>query len=618
MSIIPSLGTATTGINAFQNGLTVISDNIANTDTTAFKENDILFSELISQFTQVGGARYQTGRGALVDIVRAPFKQGALEQTGNNLDLAIEGDGFFMLKDPLEAPIPFFSRAGAFHVDSKGFLANTNGLLLQGSTVTVDPVTGKATAGAAAGAIDLSKVIALPKATTKINATLNLFSGEPDPATNLDGLIPAPPGDIVGGTFSINGVDLGDITAGVDNLITAINAASTTTGVQADEDSLDFLKLTNLNGGPIVISLNSDADPDIFDKTGLQNGSFQSDGGKILTGTVTGSGGAGEAKIAIGEDSKFKTELRAGDIIVLGNKGYIVQSIESDTQLTVTEDIDSDLVGLTAPASVRNATFSSPVTVFDSLGVDHLINVSFIKLAPVVTSVEDPSTGIVTTTSVKNQWGWSAIVGKNDNKNGAFDQVQATGVMTFTSAGLLDPKTPVTSNFTTGGFDFKGGAALNQQIAFNFLGTKADGSDGATQFGTLSASAVIKQTQDGESAGVLQTLSVDSQGVINGLFTNGTTQALAQLLLATFPNNDGLVRVGGNSYIQSKESGDPLLAAAGSGGRGKITSNALEVSNVDLTKQFVKLITYQRGFQANSRVIVTSDEVIQEIVNLKR
>jgi len=624
MSIIPSLGTGTSGINAFQNGLTVVSDNIANTDTTAFKENDILFSELISQFSQCGGARYQTGRGTLVDIVRAPFKQGEIEHTNNKLDLAIDGSGFFMLKSPGESPIPFFSRAGAFHLDSKGFLVNPDGLQLQGTTVTVDPATGKVTAGASAGPIDLSKRIAPPKSTTEVKSTLNLFAGEPDPNTFLNGVIPSAPDDIFGGTFSINGLDLGDISGGVDNLIAAINSFTEITGVHADEDSFDFLKLTNPSGGPIIISLDVNADPDIVAKTGLQSGSSQGNGGKILTGTVTASGVPGEEKVAIGADTKFKTELVPGDMLVLGDKGYIVQSIESDTQLTVTEELNTVLIGVTLSASGRNATFSSPVTVFDSLGAAHLIQVSFIKMAPLSTT--DPTTNV---TTVMNQWGWNAVVSKNDNgnvdSNGAsFDQVQATGVMTFGSDGLLDPQALVTQNFTTIGFDFKaptefkGSPAQNQAITFDFLGVRADHSDGVTQFGGGTGSTVIKQTQNGFSEGVLQNLSIDSKGFINGIFTNGTTQSLAQLLLSTFPNEDGLIRVGGNNYIQSMVSGDPVLAAAGSGGRGTITSNALEVSNVDLTKQFVKLITYQRGFQANSKVIMTSDEVIQEIVNLKR
>ncbi|MBI3358442.1 MAG: flagellar hook-basal body complex protein, partial [Nitrospirae bacterium] len=571
------------------------------TDTTAFKENDILFSELISQFAQVGGARYQTGRGALVDIVRAPFRQGTLEQTGNSLDLAIQGEGFFMLKDPLESPIPLFSRAGAFHVDNKGFLANPDGLQLQGFTVTVDP-SGKKTVGAAAGAIDVSKVVSLPKATAKISAALNLFSNEPE-ATVVNGEIPTDSVAILNDSVSITGIALGAGAAGVDALTTAINTETGSTGVVAEVTDTGFLKLTNLNGGPIVIELNTDpktGDPDILAKTGLQNGDFQSAGGVVLTGLVTGSTGD---VVVTGTGTKFKTELRPGDTITFGEKAYIVQSIESDTELTVTEAIDAAVAGTSEKATGHAAAFSSQVKVFDSLGNDHLVTVSFVKTAP---------TGEAT-----SEWRWSAIVGTDDNNNNIdSDQVQATGVLTFKSDGLLQDATTVEAFASTGGFDFKGGAALDQAIAFDFLGTKANSSDGATQFGGLSA--VLKQTQDGFSSGALQNLSVDSKGFINGLFTNGTTQTLAQVVLATFPNQDGLVRVGGNSYIQSKESGNPLLTAAGTAGIGTITSNALEVSTVDLTKQFVKLITYQRGFQANSRVIVTSDEVIQEIVNLKR
>lgn len=629
MSIMPSLGTATSGINAFQNGITVVSDNIANADTIAFKENDILFSEMISQFVHTGGPRFHTGDGATVEAIRAPFKQGTKDLTGNSLDLMIEGSGFFELKSPTDSPISFYSRAGAFNIDKDGFVVNPAGLQLQGAAI--NPLTGTAGGGAVA-AINLSNIFSPPKQTANVFSTINLFAGEADPFTFVNGIIPTAvtPTDITTGSIFINGIDLaqfGDIPATVDDLIVAINSEAMValTGVRADETSGEFLKLSSINGGPIVIKLDTDVDPDIAAKTGLQNGFAQGKGGSILTGTVTAESGQ---TVITGAGTRFKTELRPGDIIVLGDKGYTVDYIESDTQLRVTEDIIPDLAGQSTIASVRGATFASPVTVFDSTGAAHSINLTFIKLAPFVETVTDPVTGLDVTT-VKSQWGWSAIVSKNDNaiKTGdsvAFDEVQATGVMTFTSDGLLDVNNLPFQ--TSNGFNFKAPPtsialpAQDQQIAFNFGGVRIDGSDATTQFGGGATSTIVKQSQDGHSEGALMkgNLTVDGNGIITGLFTNGTSIGLAQLLLSTFPNEDGLVRVGGNAYIQTTASGAPVLATAGSGGRGKVVSGALENSTVDLTKQFVKLITYQRGFQANSRVITTSDEMIQEIINLKR
>jgi flagellar hook protein FlgE len=640
MSIMPSLGTATSGINAFQNGITVVSDNIANADTTAFKENDILFSEMISQFSHTGGPKFHTGEGATVEAIRAPFKQGTKDLTDNSLDLMIEGSGFFELKSPTDSPISFYSRAGAFHIDKDGFVVNPAGLQLQGAAI--NPLTGTAGGGAVA-AINLSNIFSPPKATAKVNSTINLFAGEADPFTFVNGIIPTAvtPTDITTGSIFINGIDLaqfGDIPATVEDLIAAINLDDmfALTGVQADVASGEFLKLSNVNGGPIVIKLDATVDPDIAAKTGLQNGFAQGKGGSILTGTVTAEP---TQTIITGAGTRFETELRPGDTIVLGDRGYTVDYIKSDTELRVVENIIPDLTGQNAIASARGATFATPVTVFDSTGAAHSINLTFIKLAPVQIPVLDPVTGEpkidpITGEEIsafQGQWGWSAIVSKNDNvikvndnDTVAFDEVQATGVMTFTSDGLLDVNNlPIQ---TSNGFNFRATAtskalpAPDQEIAFNFEGVRLDGSDATTQFGGGSASTIVKQSQDGHSEGALMkgNLTIDGNGIITGLFTNGTSSDLAQLLLSTFPDEDGLHRVGGNAYIQTTESGAPVLATAGSGGRGKIVSGALENSTVDLTKQFVKLITYQRGFQANSRVITTSDEMIQEIVNLKR
>lgn len=164
------------------------------------------------------------------------------------------------------------------------------------------------------------------------------------------------------------------------------------------------------------------------------------------------------------------------------------------------------------------------------------------------------------------------------------------------------------------------GATPNQAIAFNF-GTSVTtdggaGTDLSTQFGA--ASGLVQQSQNGFGAGALQTFSVETNGMINGRFSNGQVRPLAQLALARFPDPLGLVRTGKNTFAESGTSGQPLVGAATSAGLGRVLANTLELSNVDLGESFIDMIAAQRGFQANSRVITTSDEVLQELVNLKR
>lgn len=151
-------------------------------------------------------------------------------------------------------------------------------------------------------------------------------------------------------------------------------------------------------------------------------------------------------------------------------------------------------------------------------------------------------------------------------------------------------------------------------LAIDF-GTVGDVS-GLSQFAAPST-AVIKE-QDGYTMGDLERFSIDQNGLVTGAFTNGVTLTLAQMTLADFNNPAGLIRTGDNMYGVSANSGGPVLGFADEGSQSKITSGALEMSNVDLAQEFTSMITAQRGFQSNARVITTSDEMLQEIVTLKR
>jgi flagellar hook protein FlgE len=141
---------------------------------------------------------------------------------------------------------------------------------------------------------------------------------------------------------------------------------------------------------------------------------------------------------------------------------------------------------------------------------------------------------------------------------------------------------------------------------------------GLTQFGGKSDAAAKATADSGSAMGVLQSYSLSNDGTIVGLYSNGLRQSIGQLALATFTNPGGLEKAGNSSYRAGDNSGNPLVGAAGTGGRGTLSAGALEMSNVDLAEEFTGLIVAQRGFQANSRVITTSDEILQDLVQLKR
>lgn len=285
-----------------------------------------------------------------------------------------------------------------------------------------------------------------------------------------------------------------------------------------------------------------------------------------------------------------------------------VSSLNSPPNATSTVTISANLDSRVSIPSAFDVTdpnntsnFSSSITVYDSLGNDHVINIYFRKSA-------ESSSG--------NTWEWFAVVDASDSASGS-TEIQAQGTLTFDTNGALKSESSIT--YPTGGFDFTGGATQNQIIAFNF-GTSitegGSGLDGVTQFG--SSSATIFQSQDGYAAGSLKNLTISQDGTITGVFTNGQTRAIAQIALAKFLAPTGLTKMGKNLYAESNESGQPVIGTPGGAGLGQILSNTLELSNVDLAEEFVKMIMSQRGFQANSRIVSTTDELMQELVNLKR
>ncbi len=201
------------------------------------------------------------------------------------------------------------------------------------------------------------------------------------------------------------------------------------------------------------------------------------------------------------------------------------------------------------------------------------------------------------------------------------------------TAGVLQPTPPAAGSALTGGtLTFGANGELTSGFAMTIPGgtipgfgagdpiTVSLGAAGApnrlTQFGSVRSASIL--TQDGSAAGSLQGFTVSQEGLMVGAFSNGRTRSIGQLAVATFANPEGLEKAGQSSYRTTVNSGLAQIGTGAEGGRGLISSGTLEMSNVDLANEFTSLIIAQRGFQANSRVVTTSDEMLQEVVNLKR
>jgi len=261
-----------------------------------------------------------------------------------------------------------------------------------------------------------------------------------------------------------------------------------------------------------------------------------------------------------------------------------ISPASATTQIQLSTNLD-------ATAAV-GTNYSTPITIYDSLGASHNLMFTFTK------------TGT-------NGWDYSITIPAAD-VNGATDPtVLKTGSLTFDGNGnLASPTANIAPINITG---FVDGA---NDLAFSWNVLDAGGSGLLTQMAAPSSTASTQQ--DGGGSGALVNFDIGSDGIITGAFSNGKTAILGQIVLATFADNQGLTRTGGNDFIPTLASGQPVVGAPGNGGRGTLSGGALEQSNVDIAQEFAALIIAQRGYEANARCVTTFDQVAQDTINLKQ
>jgi flagellar hook protein FlgE len=246
----------------------------------------------------------------------------------------------------------------------------------------------------------------------------------------------------------------------------------------------------------------------------------------------------------------------------------------------------------------KSSNFNTGVTVYDNVGTARLVTVYFNKTAD-------------------NTWTYHAAIPSEEaagNLPPGTMVEMATGTVQFNNKGVLQTET-VANN----AFNFNKGAAQGQKIDFDFGKSITEGGDGlgaTTQYG--SESTVSRHTQNGASAASIASMSFSDKGILSAVYSNGEVRDIAQMAIAKFPSNEGLFKVGKNLLKETRKSGEAALGKPGQGGRGAILAKSVELSNVDIASEFVDLMTAQRNFQANTRTITTTDQMLQEVLNIKR
>jgi flagellar hook protein FlgE len=316
----------------------------------------------------------------------------------------------------------------------------------------------------------------------------------------------------------------------------------------------------------------------------------------------------------IGEQSGQQVYIRAGDLSIEPNgtlessSGATIQGLQAvngvinPNQTPGALTISSGTINPPNPTTTAQlsanldsdtavgGSFSTALTVYDSLGAPHILTYNFTKTAA-------------------NTWDYTITIPAADVGKTGNPVTVNTGTLTFNGAGqLLTPAGNVTGIAITGLAD---GA---NTLTYTWDLTDANGNGLMTQVSAPSATA--STLQNGFSSGSLTSYAIESDGTIQGTFSNGQTQPLGQILLATFANEQGLSRNGDNEFLGTLASGAANVGVPGTGGRGTLSGGSLEQSNVDISTQFANLIVAESGYQANAKVVTTLDTVVQDTINL--
>lgn len=504
MSISSSLFSGISGLSTNGNAMSVIGDNIANVNTIGYKSSRTTFQDVLAQSVATASGTSQIGRGSTLSSIDTLFQQGSFESTSNATDLAIGGQGFFIVS-PRNEETQYYTRAGQFRFDADGNFINPEGYVARGWALDSD--------GNDVGTLQpvvLSAFTSPPEATSTVTAITNLNSQD---TSNVASMFD---------TWNANGAagPIADASYGYQTSIRVYDSQGKSHDITIYYDKMDTASEYNdgsvdlNNSWEYIVTCNPDDDL----RTAFAGSEAQ---GILMRGSVTYNATSG--------------------------------AIASQTAFVYTGALD--------PATDEAGWVRA--TSFSAAGYPEFTG-EFVAGVPQVMSAEF---GTRSTTGA-----WTA---------GGAANVAAIGPAALLPSSTWQPE-----------------ALTSTQYA--------------------SSSTTIYQTQNGYGTGFLENISVGTDGIMVGHYSNGQILNLYRVGLAKFNNQQALSKVGGNLWSATRDSGDAITGHPGENGLGRISSNSLEQSNVDIAAEFVKMITTERGFQANSRIITTVDNMLQELINLKR
>ncbi|SFL72212.1 flagellar hook protein FlgE [Pelosinus propionicus] len=601
-----SLYAAVSGLKGNQTYMDVIGNNIANVNTTGFKASNVTFQDMLSQTlqgasspqgTQGGTNPMQIGLGVGVGSISTNFTDGSTQSTGISTNLAISGDGFFVVGTSTNQ---MYTRSGDFTTDTLGNLVNSAGYSVLGWQAN------------ASGVVDTTQPISalqIPVGSTmpaKVSTTITLAGNLNASATALD------PAAVAADAATV-ATDATTAVTNATNAVTAANALKAAADAAVTANSTTETLAAQVAATDALTAAN--AAKASADAAKIAADAAKTAADALVAGTGTAAEALTAAKASATAAATAKTKATA--VVTATTAATVAASTaESATGAHPTTTAVVTAAGSLSTAANSSVTSTTALSDASSTAVTSATAAAENDSAqPISYDLYDTQgnkytlTGSITKTGV-NTWTFTPseeIIGGTDGKTTVAHVSGGSSIIKFNADGTFDTST-VFNALTidpTGG-PYEGAGAFTVQPSGSTM--TQNGSD---------STAKISNT-DGYAAGTLNGKTIGTDGVIMGSFTNGKTQAIGQVALAVFNNPDGLLSAGGNLYTKTTNSGEAQIGAAGTGGRGKFTPGSLEMSNVDLAQQFTNMIVAQRAFQANSKIITTDDNMLEELVNLKR
>jgi len=597
MGIFDALNTAVGGLQAQSFSLQNISGNIANSSTIGYKGTDTSFQDLIPDATSPSE---QVAGGVIASAQQTITTQGTISASTVATNMAINGDGFFDVMMPTSTVdntpvfngVPDYTQRGDFQVNANGNLVNGAGYYLMG--VTVDPTTGNPT-GNVPTVLQFQNNFQPAQATTSISYALNLPT---TPSTTASSTGAA------GSIVAAGGLDPADFTAGSNPLVTGTasytNKAVNGTVIADQDGAVVPSSATALSGAAGTDSLNP----------GFVAGNTITVDGTVLTFVASGATG-NELNVTDSVGTLLsKIQSITGVAPSISSTGAITLNTGGAASLTVSSDNAAAFGALGFAAPVNAAGTPNPGT-GAVIANDSTTFVNESISGGAVTAYNTAGTPV----NVQLRWALTSTAGGADtwnlfyqsNPSATGTQAEWTNVgtnFTFGSSGALtSPTTGTVSipNLTVGGQSL--GA-----VSLNF------GSSGLTQYASTGGTATINTlTQNGYAAGQLQSLAVNNNGIVVGTFSNGQNIDLAAVTLSHFNGTNYLQALNGEAYAATEQSGPAIAGASGT-----ISGSSLEGSNTDIADEFTKLIVTQQAYSANTKVITTANDMVQDLLNVLR